>query len=195
MDPVCLVCLHELIPSNHNSPFLFCHLLHTVSVNIFAGPKPGPKGLDSVMVKNPSNYLGVICRGTVQAGGLTPGAGSPAPGRPVPAPVQRRGGGAQKGPVHLPCRAQPAAAQAGGKPPHSPWNQGHIPCFIFPPNRATGTSQPVALLKTGSCQSQQAAWAGACCRSQARDGLQGLELRASPGDDLVLTLLGRDRLK
>lgn len=37
-------CLHKLLPSNHNSPFLCCCLLYTASVNIFAGPGTARRG-------------------------------------------------------------------------------------------------------------------------------------------------------
>lgn len=128
MDPVCLLCLHELLHSNHNS--LFCHLLYTVSVNFFAGPGPGPRGLDSVTVQTPLHW-GQHAAAPFGQRGLT--QAQAARRRAELCQHPRRDGG-QKQP-----------------PPPGPGNQEHIPCFILPPDRATGSSQPVELPKARGC--------------------------------------------
>ena len=111
VDPVCRVCVRELLPSNHNSPLLFCHLLYTVSVNIFAEPKPGPKGLDSAVAENRSSYPGMTRRGTAQA-------------------AQRRAESGAEGPGLLPRHAEPAAARAGGDP--GPGSRSTSPALFCP---------------------------------------------------------------
>lgn len=124
MDPVCLVCLHELLHSNHNSPFLFCHVYYTVSVTIFAGPK----GLDSVLVQTPAimpdNTLWHHAGRWADARSRQPSAGQTC----ARTRAETRG---QKGRVCLPHRAQLAAAQAGGVDPPRPWEPGAHPLLYF----------------------------------------------------------------
>lgn len=172
-DPVCRVCLRELLHSNCNSvsllPFRFCsvckHLYWTKTWTQRAAFCNGPK---------PHQSPGTVRGGSAQAGGLAAGAGGPAPGRPVPAPVQGRG--AQEQP---PRPLEPGA---------------HLLLYFAP---KSGNRHPP------SCGSAEDRWlpkrrgcGGRCLlRGPGRARLAALEPGAPPGGELVLSLLGRHRLK